>query len=108
VDVSPYDDVLQQVRVPAGTSVITFTFTPPHVLFGYAAFLLGLACLVVLPFRRRARHRPTHRNYRERSEDPGSQGPMTPDDRPRVPVPDGRPVRSTPDRSFMPSGGIER
>jgi hypothetical protein len=105
IDVSPYDDVLQQVRVPAGTSVITFTFTPPHVVLGYAAFLLGLACLIVLPFRRRARHRATHGNYRVQTEHPEVQGPITPDDRQRVPVPDGRSARSTPDRSLMPSGG---
>ena len=104
VDVSSYDDVLQQVHVPAGTSVITFTFTPPHVVLGYAAFLLGLACLIVLPFRRRARHHAA-RKYRVLTEDPEPQGPKNPDDRPRVSVPDGSPARSTPDRSFMPSGG---
>lgn len=52
-DVVPSDDVFQQVRVPAGRSVLTFRFAPPYVTAGYVAFVLGLACLIAQPFRRR-------------------------------------------------------
>jgi hypothetical protein len=50
---------LQQVRVPVGTSVVTFTFTPPYVIFGFVAFLLGLACLIA-PLVIRRRRIPAH------------------------------------------------
>ena len=71
VAVQPYDDLFQQIRVPAGTSVVTFTFTPPHLIFGYAAFLIGVACLVAVPLRRRARSRtPQHAKARRRPTNP--------------------------------------
>ena len=64
VGILPYEGVFQQIRVPAGTSAVTFKFTPPHVILGYIAFLLGVACLVVAPLRycwaRRAGPRSQH------------------------------------------------
>jgi hypothetical protein len=64
VGILPYEGVFQQIRVPAGTSAVTFNFTPPHVILGYIAFLLGVACLVVAPLRycwaRRAGPRSQH------------------------------------------------
>lgn len=46
VVITPYDKVYQQVRVPAGTSTVSFNFTPPYMVVGFVAFLSGLACLI--------------------------------------------------------------
>lgn len=55
--ITPYNTVYQQVHVPAGTSTVSFTFTPPHADLGFVAVLLGLTCLIVAPFWRRSRVR---------------------------------------------------
>ncbi len=62
------DDLFQEVTVPAGRSVVTFSFTPPHEDAGLAALLAGLAAIVagwVLAGRslrrRRLRGRHLHR-----------------------------------------------
>jgi hypothetical protein len=60
VEVSSFDDLFQQIQVPAGTSEITFNYTPPHILIGYAAFLAGVACLAVVPLWRRIRRVGVH------------------------------------------------
>jgi hypothetical protein len=57
VRITPYDAVYQQVRVPAGTSTVRFTFTPPYVGLGFVALLLGVICLIVPPVWRRSRVR---------------------------------------------------
>ena len=66
--ITPYHTVFQQVRVPAGTSMVSFSFTPPHVAVGYAAFIAGLACLAIPPIWRRSR-RPGIRHGDEETVD---------------------------------------
>jgi hypothetical protein len=61
VDVTPFDTVYQQVHVPAGTSTISFSFTPPYVILGFVAFLVGVGCLLAPPIWRRRRHLITRR-----------------------------------------------
>jgi hypothetical protein len=46
VPVRTRDDLFQEVDLPAGRSVVTFSFTPPHEDGGLAAFLVGLAAIV--------------------------------------------------------------
>jgi uncharacterized membrane protein YfhO len=56
VGITPYDKVYQQVRVPAGTSTVSFNFTPPYMVVGFVAFLSGLACLIASLIWRRGKH----------------------------------------------------
>ncbi len=70
VGVSASDGVFQQIRVPAGTSVVRFTFTPPYVIVGYVAFLLGVACLIALPIWRRRRPVTSDRDAAAVSREP--------------------------------------
>ena len=66
VPVRTRDDLFQEVALPAGRSVVTFSFTPPHEEGGLAAVLVGLAAIVAgwvlvrrpLPRRRRRRDLP--------------------------------------------------
>ncbi len=46
VPVRTEDGIFQEVALPAGRSVVTFSFTPPHEDAGLAAFLVGLAAVV--------------------------------------------------------------
>jgi hypothetical protein len=56
-----YDAVYEQVRVPAGLSVVRFSFAPPHVDAATASFVLAmLVVLVVPPVVRRRSRRPAH------------------------------------------------
>jgi uncharacterized membrane protein YfhO len=53
--------ILESVKLPAGTSSVTFGYTPKHETIGLALFLLGAATVIGLPLgtrlweRRRAR-----------------------------------------------------
>ncbi len=54
------DHLFQEVALPAGPSVVTFSFTPPHEDGGLAAFLAGVAAIVAgwaLALRQRRRRR---------------------------------------------------
>ena len=43
VPISTVDGVYQSIAVPKGTSSVTFSFTPPHVLYAFLLALLALA-----------------------------------------------------------------
>jgi len=45
VAIHPYDNLLQEIRLPKGTSRISFSFTPPHLRLALGGFLLGLLML---------------------------------------------------------------
>ena len=52
--------LFQQVRVPAGTTTVDFTFTPPHELLAFAAAVVAAGCVVGSLVRgRRRRLAPT-------------------------------------------------
>jgi hypothetical protein len=49
------DEAFQAVELPAGTSTVAFSFTPPHIAVGYACFALALSITMfaaALGFRR--------------------------------------------------------
>ncbi len=59
VPVRSHGALFQEVELPAGRSVVTFSFTPPHEEPAFVAFLVGLAAIVAgwVFARRRALHR---------------------------------------------------
>jgi hypothetical protein len=89
-EITPYNGVFQQVRLPAGTSLVTFTYSPPHVVLGYALFFVGLACLAVLPLWRRGRHPiATHSHQNHSIVTPLAQAPHTDARNPASPAQSG-------------------
>ncbi len=75
VPVRTHDGLFQEVALPAGRSVVTFSFTPPHEDGGLAAFLVGVAAIVagwVAALRRRRRRRKV------RPPEPGAAPAGTP------------------------------
>jgi hypothetical protein len=49
VPIAAYQGLLDSVRVPAGRSVVTFSYSPPHIEIALAGFLLGLVLLAGVP-----------------------------------------------------------
>jgi hypothetical protein len=47
IDIEPYDDIFQTIRIPAGQYRITFAYTPTHIHLISALFLFGALWLVV-------------------------------------------------------------
>lgn len=45
------EESLQRVNLPAGRSVVTFTFLPPHMWFAVLAFLIALSLMAIGGFR---------------------------------------------------------
>jgi hypothetical protein len=58
-------DLLQEVSVPAGTSLVHFTYRPHRVLEGFAASVLGVIALALLASWPRLRPRLAHRLTRQ-------------------------------------------
>lgn len=58
VPISTHGAIMQSILLPAGRSTINFHFTPPHIIFAWIAFWIGISCLataiVVLLSRLRA------------------------------------------------------
>lgn len=53
VPIQRIDSLFQSVAIGPGRHQLSFTYRPPYVLWGFAAFLLGLAALIGAPLRRR-------------------------------------------------------
>ena len=68
------DGGLDSVRVPAGTSDVSFTYLPPHEDLGIGALVLGLLCVIGIPMFARPRQRRRRATDREPSPDPGALG----------------------------------
>jgi uncharacterized membrane protein YfhO len=52
--IASFDDAFQQVRLPFGSVDVHFAFVPPHMVFGYAGFSVGvllLAGLLIVAYR---------------------------------------------------------
>ncbi len=47
VDVSAVGEIFQSVPLAAGVSFVNFDFTPPHMGYGYLAFVMGLIALAL-------------------------------------------------------------
>lgn len=54
------DGVLQQVALPAGRSVVAFSYAPPRLALALAAMLLGFLACIASPVARRLPARPGH------------------------------------------------
>jgi hypothetical protein len=69
-EVAPFDRTFQRVALPAGRSTIVFSFSPPGIAYGYAAFLAGALALAGLALdalrRARTRTRPRVRSVEAR------------------------------------------
>jgi hypothetical protein len=68
VDIKVSDGVYQTIKVPAGTSKVTYTFLPPHEKYAVIVGLLAALFLIGtwIEERRGARH-PAHRRPRTRT-----------------------------------------
>lgn len=44
-NLSKENDVFQSVEIPAGESTVKYNYSPPHIVFGYIAFILGIAVI---------------------------------------------------------------
>ncbi|MDA8313445.1 MAG: hypothetical protein M0Z46_23080 [Actinomycetota bacterium] len=79
VAVRTRDRLFQAVALPAGRSVVTFSFTPPHEEAGLAAFLVGAAAIfggwVLVVGRRPSRRRPGSRAEGREPVDACEPGP---------------------------------
>ena len=47
IEIEPYNDIFQAIKVPPGKYKITFTYTPTHWLVIVTLFLLGAVCVMI-------------------------------------------------------------
>ena len=76
VPVLDHQGLLTAVRLPAGRSVVAFSYAPPHIDLALAGFAVGGATILLVPIERRRRVR------RRGSTEVGSAGSHLPDEPP--------------------------
>ena len=53
-----FDDLFQAVNIEPGEHQVTFSYSPPHIRWGFAGFAAGCLWLVLAPIAARRRHTP--------------------------------------------------